>query len=153
MKTLSLITVIFLFISSVVSAQTNYPSYYEQNKFNLASPGALKYGLYGYDNPAMLALQPSMDLYITWNSNNNSPDNFNNWGFFAAVPYLGFSMVNNTAANRNFNDFKISTGFGGSLWESEQELVGQQVIFIVLTEALTIQPDCIFVRSSIYLSG
>lgn len=114
MKTSSLITVIFLFISSAVSAQTNYPSYYEQNKFNLASPGALKYGLYGYDNPAMLALQPSMDLYITWNSNNNSPDNFNNWGFFAAVPYLGFSMVNNTAANRNFNDFKISTGFGGS---------------------------------------
>ncbi|MFB3056525.1 MAG: hypothetical protein ACE1ZQ_05115, partial [Ignavibacteriaceae bacterium] len=87
-------------------AQTHFPSYYEQNKFNLTSPGAFKFGLYGYDNPAFLALQPSADLYFTWNNKVGSWSDFNNWGLFAALPNIGFGVVRNDIDNRNFNDYK-----------------------------------------------
>ena len=95
-------------------AQTFFPSYYEQNKFNLTSPGALKFGLYGYDNPALLTLQPSTDLYFAWNDAAGKWSDFNNWSLFLAVPHVGFSFVNNDINNRNFNDYKISAGGGSS---------------------------------------
>ena len=94
-------------------AQTHFPSYYEQNKFNLTSPGAFKFGLYGYDNPAFLALQPSGDLYFTWNNKAGSGSDFNNWGLFAALPNIGFGVIKNDVDNRSYNDYKISGAAGG----------------------------------------
>ena len=122
----TLILVFSLF--AVDSAQTYYPSYYEQNKFNIASPGALKSGLYGYDNPALLSLQPSPDIYFTWNNETGSFSDFQNWGLYTALPYFGLSMVNNKADVGSFIDYKLSAGVGNSVagfgagigWASEE---------------------------------
>ncbi|MCH7964525.1 MAG: signal peptide peptidase SppA [Bacteroidetes bacterium] len=111
-RTVFTLVVIVIFILPLY-AQTHFPSYYEQNKFNLTSPGAFKFGLYGYDNPAFLALQPSADLYFTWNNKVGSWSDFNNWGLFAAFPNVGFGVVRNDLNNRNFNDYKISGALGG----------------------------------------
>jgi len=105
---------IFL-LTSLTSAQIFFPSYYEQNKFNLSSPTALKFGLYGYDNPALLGLQPSPDIYFTWTNQSGSTSSFSEWGLFTAVPNFGFSMINNDTEEGDFLDYKISLGGGNEV--------------------------------------
>jgi protease IV len=114
MRTLIKTLILLISLASVISAQTYYPSYYEQNRFNMSSPGALKTGLYGYDNPALLSLQQSPDIYFTWSNLNGSFSDFSDWGLFTAVPHFGFSMVNNKVNDGSFIDYKLSTGVGNS---------------------------------------
>jgi protease-4 len=113
MKYIITVFVAFIWISSSSTAQSSFPSYYEQNKFNLASPSVLKFGLYGYDNPALLSLQPSADLFFVWSDRTGSWNDFNNWGLFFAAPSFGFGVVNNKASNGTVTDYKISLGGGG----------------------------------------
>jgi len=105
--------VYFILISSSSVAQSSFPSYYEQNKFSLASPDVLKYGLYGYDNPALLSLQPSADLFFAWSDRTGKWNDLNNWGLFFAIPNFGFGVVNNKESSGTVTDYKISFGFGG----------------------------------------
>jgi hypothetical protein len=47
---------IFIFtVYCAALAQSTFTRYHDRNDFLLASPGALKFGLYGYDNPALLS--------------------------------------------------------------------------------------------------
>mgnify|MGYP005863411033 FL=1 len=62
----------FILFSASALAQT----YYSQMDFALTSPGALKFGLYGYDNPALLTSITHPDIYFTWS------DIIVNWGNF-----------------------------------------------------------------------
>ncbi len=105
--------VVLILLSSSILSQSSFPSYYEQNKFNLASPSVLKFGLYGYDNPALLSLQPSPDILFTWSDRTGEWNDLNNWGFFFAAPSFGFAVVNNKYSNGTVTDFKISLGGGG----------------------------------------
>lgn len=52
----------FLFLSAAVYSQPEGVSYFHVNNFQLTSPGALKYGLYGYDNPALLSYADRLDI-------------------------------------------------------------------------------------------
>ncbi len=88
-------------------SQDGFPSYRERNVFQLASPGALKSGLYGYDNPAVLEYVREPDVYFNW-SNASSTQ----WGLFLAAPNFGFSTVHEKGAEGAVTDFRISTGFG-----------------------------------------
>ena len=113
MKSIILLLAYFILFSSSSIAQSSFPSYYEQNKFNLASPSVLKFGLYGYDNPALLSLQPSADLFFAWSDRTGSWSDFNNWGLFFAAPSFGFGVINNKESNGTVTDYKISLGVGG----------------------------------------
>ncbi len=101
------------FIANLIYAQSSYPSYYAQNIFGLTSPGAMKYGLYGYDNPALLTTMHQPDIYFTWNDRVGTWSEFNHWGLFAAVPNFGFTVINQKAKGYSVADWKLSAGFGG----------------------------------------
>jgi protease-4 len=113
MKNIIITFVAFILINTSLIAQSSFPSYYEQNKFNLASPSVLKFGLYGYDNPALLSLQPSADLFFAWSDRTGEWNDLNNWGLFFAAPSFGFAVVNNKYSNGTVTDYKISFGGGG----------------------------------------
>ena len=81
---------LFVFFSPVVLSQSQLPSYYLQDEFGAASPGAYKYGLYGYINPALLATVESPDFYFAWSDEVGRWNDFNNFGLFTSFPHLGF---------------------------------------------------------------
>jgi protease-4 len=116
MKSIINAFIVLILLSSSLLAQSSFPSYYEQNKFNLASPSVLKFGLYGYDNPALLSLQPSADLLFTWSDRTGEWNDLNYWGFFFAAPSFGFSVVNNKESIGTVTDFRISLAGGGDLF-------------------------------------
>jgi hypothetical protein len=53
------ISLLLIFLSISTFAQQTY---YRENKFWMASPGAYKSGLYGFDNPAVLTYQNQFDF-------------------------------------------------------------------------------------------
>lgn len=108
---------IFLFIllgTITVSSQINFPSYYNQNDMSLAPAGAIRFGLYGWDNPALLSTLHQPDLLFTWNDKIGDWNDFNNWGIFTAIPNFGFTMYNQSLNKYHITDFKISAGFGNN---------------------------------------
>ena len=111
-------------INSVYGQIGAIAPYHTQNNFQLASPGAMGVGLYGYENPAMLNYLHQPDLMFTWNSNAgyvqapwNSPDQ---WGLFMAVPHLGFGVIHTKLPNSvsAVSDYRISLGFGNKSFSS-----------------------------------
>jgi len=114
---LSLRTLLFVFfLANLINAQSSYPSYYAQNIFGLTSPGAMKYGLYGYDNPALLTTMHQPDIYFTWNDQVGKWSEFNHWGLFAAIPNFGFAVINQKKEGYSVADWKLSAGFGGEVF-------------------------------------
>ncbi len=101
-----------LFSAIQVFSQTGFQSYSELTRFNGTSPGAMKFGLYGYDNPALLTYLHDFDIYFTWSPPRNDFTSFNNWGLFAGIPNLGFGMTADKIGSSKINDYRISTAFG-----------------------------------------
>ncbi len=107
--TLSMFLVVF---SLPALCQTQSPSYYSQDEFGMASPGAYKYGLFGYVNPALLAMVEQPDLYFAFSDERGRWNDFNHYGIFTSFPHLGFGFVNTKIDSFSVTDYKISTGFG-----------------------------------------
>ncbi len=93
-------------------SQTFSPSYYTQDEFGIASPGAYKYGLYGYVNPALLSMVDQPDLYFSFSDERGKWNDFNHYGIFTTFPHLGFGFVNTKVNSLSVTDYKISSGFG-----------------------------------------
>jgi len=102
----------FLFTSIQIFSQTGFQNYSELTRFNSTSPGAMKFGLYGYDNPALLTYLHDFDIYFSWSPPRNDFTSFNNWGLFTGMPNLGFGMTAEKIGNSKNNDYRISTAFG-----------------------------------------
>jgi protease IV len=103
---------VFIFILSTYCSlvgQSSVTPYYDRNDFQLASPGALKFGLYGYDNPALLTYLRQPDLLITWN---DGTDPTHRWGLFAAGPNCGFGMVRQKIGGIAATDYRLSLSGG-----------------------------------------
>jgi protease-4 len=90
-------------------AQSTFTPYHDRNDFLLASPGALKFGLYGYDNPALLSYVRQPDILVTWN---DGADPMHRWGLFAGVPNAGFSMVREKIGGTAVTDYRLSLAGG-----------------------------------------
>jgi protease-4 len=86
--------------------------YYSINQLGFTSPGAMKYGLYGYDNPAMLSTESGPDFYFTWSDKTGTWNNLNNWGLFASIPHIGFAVVNSKLFGASINNYKFSASLG-----------------------------------------
>ncbi len=121
MKPFKLISAMMMFFNCALFSQeglnlqsgNELPIYYRQNSFWLTSPGAMKYGLYGYDNPALLSTLDKINLEVFWISQDEI-DDYSKWGFFTAVPHLGFGFVKENLPQNSITDYKISSAFGNS---------------------------------------
>ncbi len=111
MKNLLLLLIL---LTATGFSQINFPSYYHQNDMSLAPASALKFGLYGWDNPALLSTLHQADFLFTWNDRIGDWNDFNNWGIFAALPNFGFAMYNQSLDKYHVTDFKLSAGFGNN---------------------------------------
>jgi len=101
--------IIAISIYCAAAAQSSVTPYYGRNDFLLASPGALKFGLYGYDNPALLSYLRYPDLLVTWN---DGTDPTHRWGLFAAGSHCGFGMVRQKTDGTHVTDYRLSLGGG-----------------------------------------
>ncbi|MDI6402385.1 hypothetical protein QLX67_10275, partial [Balneolaceae bacterium ANBcel3] len=88
-----------------------FQRYYERNEFLMASPGAMTFGLYGYDNPALLQGVREPDFMFSWTSDQMLGD-ITRWGLFTAFPNASFSFVNNDFADVSFREYRIALGSG-----------------------------------------
>ena len=112
MRLTSCLLVLLLLAASTAVGQSSYPSYYRQNDFLLASPGAFKFGLYGYDNPALTSLLREPDFSFLWSDQNGKWNSFNRWGIFAAAPGVGFGLIHERNGAEYVTDYRISLSTG-----------------------------------------
>jgi protease-4 len=111
MKTLTSILILLAIASRFALAQT-IPSYYSTTDLSFTSPGALKFGLYGFDNPALLTYVRRSDLQFTWTDEGGKWNDFNRWGLFTAGPHFGFGFIKTKLGPASIIDYRISTAFG-----------------------------------------
>ena len=102
---------ILLAFPAIAQAQFSGNSFHERNDFLLTSPGAMKFGLYGYDNPALLGYIEQPDLLFQF-SDQGGFGSFNRFGVFTANPLFGFSAVFNELGPASFRSYSIGAGFG-----------------------------------------
>ena len=120
MKTILLVAAI-LIISSPLKSQPGFESqqgfedYHNRNEFLMASPGAMKLGLYGYDNPALLNYVQNPNLMLAWSDEYGA---FDRRGLFLGLPSfnnllpIGFGVLNHSVNDNRITDFKLSTAYG-----------------------------------------
>ena len=102
---------ILLMVQSFAQGQTS--GYYAHNALAMTSPGAMKYGLYGFDNPALLSTLQAPDMYFTWTKYKGNWSDAHQYGLFIAIPNLGFSAVNQKLLNNSVTDYRLAFS-GGS---------------------------------------
>ncbi len=105
----------------ILGAQDGFSSYHEDSELLLAPPGALRYGLYGFTNPAAAALFGSKvpDLLFTWQGGHDINSMPNRWGAFFGARNLGFGVVErrfdedgSLLPGRKVTDYRIASSFG-----------------------------------------
>ena len=104
---------IFSISGSAALAQSGigFQRYHERTDYLLATPGAMTFGLYGYDNPALLQYLHQPDAAFYWTSDNFAGD-ITRWGFISGYPGFSFSFFNNDLAGMTFRDYRIAFGGG-----------------------------------------
>ena len=89
-----------------------FKRYYQQNEFSMTSPGAMRFGLYGYDNPAGLQHLQGGDVTLNWTSDEFLYDD-QRWQAIFAAPGVSFSFGRDNRGSGHVSDYKLSFG-GGS---------------------------------------
>jgi protease-4 len=103
---------LLLIIIGFSSQYSEGSSFYERNHLLLASPGAMGIGLYGLDNPALLAYLHQPDLALMWTDRTGDWNDFNEWHLFFAIPYIGFSLNQKKVAGNSFKGYNLSVALG-----------------------------------------
>ncbi len=111
MKILKLFILVFT-ISLTLHSQNSISPYHSQNSFLFTSPGAFKFGLNGYDNPALLSYLHQPDLMLYWSDEAGRWNDFNRWGLFAGVPNMGFGMIQQKIGGNSVADYRFSFATG-----------------------------------------
>ncbi|MGH2569215.1 MAG: signal peptide peptidase SppA [Bacteroidota bacterium] len=109
-RTIVLIALITLSVAAL-SAQVSFPTYYSQD-FQLTSPGAMKFGLYGYDNPAAINFMHQPDFYFTVSDAGGTWSDFNRWGLFAAIKPVGVGFIHQKLPDGYVTDYRLSLAGG-----------------------------------------
>ncbi len=112
MRILRSIVLTVAFMVSIAGSQTPYPAFHSNNDFLLASPGAFKFGLYGYDNPAITSFLHQPDISFLWSDKNGTWKDFNRWGGFVAIPHAGFGVIHQKQGGLYVTDYRVSVGMG-----------------------------------------
>lgn len=114
------IAIFLFFLTVTLTAQANgqgFKRYYQQNEFLLASPGALKFGLHGYDNPAGLHHVQQTDALLYWTSDDFWYDQ-QRWQGQIAVPGFSFSLGRDQRGGSDIRDFNLAFGGGTDAFAS-----------------------------------
>lgn len=101
-----------MLLQCAIACGQTFQSYYSTADLSLASPGALRFGLYGFDNPALLTYVHQPDLEFVWSDVGGKWNSFNRWGLFTASPNFGFGFVKTKAGPVSITDYRLSVGFG-----------------------------------------
>jgi len=88
------------------------PTFYEHNKFLLASPGAMYVGLYGYDNPALLTYLHQFDLAFIRSDQTNNWNDFDEWMILTGIPNFGFTINHKEFSTGSINSYNLSFAMG-----------------------------------------
>ncbi|MBI5022022.1 MAG: signal peptide peptidase SppA [Ignavibacteriales bacterium] len=112
MKYIFYILSILVLYVPLVHSQSSSPNYHSQTDLSLTSPGALKFGLYGYDNPALLSYLHQPDILFMWNDEGKKWNNFNRWGLFTGVPNAGFGLIHHRINVNEITNYKLSLAAG-----------------------------------------
>lgn len=107
-KILLLLIGILAFTSA--NAQRSFLTYYEMSPIMQASPGAFKFGLYGFDNPAITSYLTSPDLQFSIMEENAG--GINPWGVFTGSPYGGFGFFRQGDSAGSVIDYRYSLAMG-----------------------------------------
>ncbi|MBI5474236.1 MAG: signal peptide peptidase SppA [Ignavibacteriae bacterium] len=102
----------FLISFATLAFGQTFPSYYSAADLALASPGALRFGLYGFDNPALLTYVRHSDLEFVWTDASGKWNDFNRWGLFTASPNFGFGLVKTKLGPISITDYRIALAGG-----------------------------------------
>lgn len=115
-KTLLFMMALTLLISyeGFSQKQRSFASYYDLRDFQQASPNAYKFGLYGFDNPAVLSyLVSPFDLQLMASDKRGNLNNFNNWGIFWGSNNSGFGALITKDKNHAITDYRYSLSLFG----------------------------------------
>jgi protease-4 len=116
-----IILALFLLSSVFAFSQENtgksFISYYELSRYMPNSPGSFKFGLYGFQNPALLNYNVSpFDMVFTANDFGGDITNFNDWGLFYGAENSGFGALTTKRNGRHITDYRYSIGFGDEVF-------------------------------------
>ncbi|MEK9135607.1 MAG: S49 family peptidase, partial [Bacteroidota bacterium] len=112
MRTIAVILVLSVCLTLPANGQSTIPPYHAHNDFLLASPGTLKTGLFGFDNPALLTYQHQPDIAFMFSDANGKWSDFKRWGLFTAFPHFGFGLIHEKSPVGLITDYRISLALG-----------------------------------------
>lgn len=119
-KNVLYLTLLILSITNIYSqtgSQRSFTTYYDLVDFQMASPGAFKTGLWGFDNPAMLNYNNSnFDLAFLVNDMGQKLFDFNKYGFFYSSKQSGFGIMTVNIGDNSYTDYRTSLGFGSKVF-------------------------------------
>ena len=95
-----------------ILSQSGFDNFHVRNDFLMASPGAMKFGLYGHDNPALLNYVTQPDIMFAWSDQFGGFSDFERWGLFMGMPNMGFSAINLNTAGIRIRDYRVSAAHG-----------------------------------------
>lgn len=103
--------IFILFFCSFLFPQKSFMTYYQLNEFLQTSPGAFKYGLYGFENPALTTYINAADVGIFFTKDKYSDYN-NKFGLFTGTPFAGFGMISQKDSVATVIDYRYSFALG-----------------------------------------
>lgn len=141
MKKITLILLLFIFLFGREFA------FKESNDFLIAPSGAYWFGLYGFDNPALLYYMNTPDIFLLVSTEENDYKNIKDYGVFYGSRNFGFGYFN---SQKKYSEYRISSAFGnkkfsigtGFGWNNEKNRL--------LTIGTLIRPNP-FISSGFYL--
>ena len=115
---------LFILLPVILPAQNGLLPYHEKTRLFPASPGALQFGLYGYDNPALLTYARTANLMVSWTDANGNPE-YRRLGLFYAGQDFALGLH-----NENLGDFSASELYLASAFGSKEFSLGYRVGYV-----------------------
>ncbi len=101
-----------VFLAGSAKAQDGFQSYHRQTDLLLSSPGSLRFGLNGFENPAMLSYIRNFDLSYSWTTQDTVNGDYNRWGAFAGFHNFGFGAMHERYNDAEVTDYRLSFAGG-----------------------------------------
>jgi len=101
---------LFIITTNLFAQKASFLTYYELSPFMQASPGAFKFGLYGFDNPAMTSYIHNGDIQfsiLTKEIKGQTP-----WALFTGNPYGSFGLIRSGDSAGVVVDYRYGFSFG-----------------------------------------
>ena len=106
----SIIVFFLLITTNLFAQQRSFLTYYELVPYMQASPGAFKFGLYGFENPALTSYLHNADIQfsiLTKKVNGHTP-----WALLTGNPYGNFGFISSGDSLGYVVDYRYGFSFG-----------------------------------------